>query len=80
MGFIDPSADIHAPGWPLRNLLYLLNKSFHVNKVRILSYRQGAKVPSTLFHTELPNSASYTGKHCVCVCVCVCMYDLCGIN
>lgn len=60
VGFIDPSADIHAPGWPLRNLLYLLNKSFHVNKVRILSYRQGAKVPSTLFHTELPNSATYT--------------------
>lgn len=65
MGFIDPSADIHAPGWPLRNLLYLLNNSFGVNKVRILSYRQG-KVPSTLFHTELPNSASYKGK-CVCI-------------
>jgi ubiquitin-like modifier-activating enzyme ATG7 len=60
VGFIDPSSN-DAPGWPLRNLLYLLNKAFGIKKIKILCYR-GTKVSSFVLETELPESSSYHGK------------------
>jgi ubiquitin-like modifier-activating enzyme ATG7 len=48
------------PGWPLRNLLYLLNKLFGVKKIKVVCYRE--KMASTLIDTELPEKATYDGK------------------
>ncbi|KAG2204980.1 hypothetical protein INT47_002604 [Mucor saturninus] len=55
VGFVDPSST-DTPGWPLRNLLYLLNNAFHVTKIKILSYR---KQNSLLFQVSLPAGSSY---------------------
>lgn len=59
---MDPSGDKDVPGWPLRNLLYTLNKTFGLNKIKIICYREN-KMESCLFDTELPEKATYTGNY-----------------
>lgn len=61
VGFVDPSSLNDTPGWPLRNLLYLLNKAFQVKKIKILCYR-GTKISSLILETELPETSSYQGN------------------
>ena len=37
--FVDPSSDVNAAGWPLRNILAYLNVRHSVRKLRVICYR-----------------------------------------
>ncbi|KAI9470976.1 MAG: E1-like protein-activating enzyme Gsa7p/Apg7p [Benjaminiella poitrasii] len=60
-GFIDPSVSTDAPGWPLRNLLYLISKIWNKRKVKVVCYRPHKKnhLTSYFLETELPETSSY---------------------
>ncbi|GAA5798153.1 hypothetical protein HPULCUR_003553 [Helicostylum pulchrum] len=55
VGFIDPSSSESA-GWPLRNLLYLINHTFKVSNIKVLCYRQK---DSFILNVNLPTQSSY---------------------
>ncbi|KAG0267538.1 Autophagy protein 7 [Actinomortierella ambigua] len=62
VGFADPSSLDHNPGWPLRNLLALLQYQFNVSRIKILCFRE---VPgkqdisaSKIFMAELASAAA----------------------
>ncbi|KAJ3416945.1 Autophagy protein 7 [Chytridiales sp. JEL 0842] len=59
VGFADPSSLPSNPGWPLRNLLILLKKSFNVSTINILCYRDAKKdmSASMLLQITLPGSS-----------------------
>ncbi|KAF9975025.1 Autophagy protein 7 [Actinomortierella ambigua] len=40
VGFADPSSLDHNPGWPLRNLLALLQYHFNISRIKILCFRE----------------------------------------
>ncbi|ORE09599.1 E1-like protein-activating enzyme Gsa7p/Apg7p [Rhizopus microsporus var. microsporus] len=54
--FLDPSPVKGSPGWPLRNLLYLIYTVWGLKKVRILCYRQSDPY---LIDASLPEHCSY---------------------
>ncbi|KAI7903438.1 E1-like protein-activating enzyme Gsa7p/Apg7p [Cokeromyces recurvatus] len=60
-GFIDPSVSNDAPGWPLRNFLYLIHKTWNKRKVKVLCYRPSQKnqLTSYILETELPETSCY---------------------
>lgn len=60
--FVDPSADLEHPGWPLRNYLALISVQFRVNQVNIIRIRLG---PMAGLHTklELQNSLVISVTH-----------------
>lgn len=53
MGFADPCILPAHPGWPLRNLLFLLALKWGVRRVTVLSLR-GSKAKSLVFRVSLP--------------------------
>ncbi|KAI1317857.1 Autophagy protein 7 [Mortierella claussenii] len=64
VGFADPSSLDSHPGWPLRNLLTLINHQWKVTKVRVLCFRE---VPgkqdisaSKLFTAQVPTFVPLT--------------------
>ncbi|KAI8994652.1 ubiquitin-like conjugating enzyme [Pilobolus umbonatus] len=58
-GFVDPSTS-ELPGWPLRNLLYLIHQRWNIKRVKIVCYRMGYQSDqSFLLETELPNESNY---------------------
>ncbi|CAO3653968.1 unnamed protein product [Mucor fragilis] len=59
IGFVDPATSTDAPGWPLRNLLYLVFKSFNIRTVSVLCWRQQQPDTSFIIKVELPETASY---------------------
>ncbi|KAG1349719.1 hypothetical protein G6F62_003489 [Rhizopus arrhizus] len=52
--FLDPSSIKGSPGWPLRNLLYLIHTLFGQRTVKVVCYRQE---DSYLIETSLPEHA-----------------------
>lgn len=58
VGFIDPSSS-ESPGWPLRNLLYLITYTFKVSNIKVLCYRRN---DSFILNVNLPAQSSYTGN------------------
>jgi ubiquitin-like modifier-activating enzyme ATG7 len=64
IGFMDPSTLEDACGWPLRNLLYLLQKKYNTRTIKVLCYRQHQKNKMTSFvlQAELPETSSYDSK------------------
>jgi len=40
VGFADPSSLPTNPGWPLRNLLVLLQRRWNIHKIKVLCYRE----------------------------------------
>lgn len=65
IGFMDPSTSKDACGWPLRNLLYLIQKTYSIRNIKILSYRQHQRNNMTSFvlQAELPETSSYDSKY-----------------
>lgn len=52
--FLDPSADLKYPGWPLRNLLSLISVRFALDQVSIIRIRRSSPNPKS--ETELESS------------------------
>lgn len=66
VGFIDPSPHKTMPGWPLRNLLTLLNVRFNVEEIRVLCWKSGAKGASDRsVLVELESVKASTVEGCV---------------
>jgi ubiquitin-like modifier-activating enzyme ATG7 len=61
IGFMDPSTLDDAYGWPLRNVLYLIQKKYDIRHIKVLCYRQHQK--SLVLHIELPETSSYDSKY-----------------
>lgn len=65
IGFADPSSLDSNPGWPLRNLLALVQYRWKVTKVRVLCFREvlGKQdiSASKLFTAQLPSYIPVTG-------------------
>ncbi|KAG9294887.1 hypothetical protein G9A89_003227 [Geosiphon pyriformis] len=66
VGFADPSSLPTNPGWPLRNLLLLIQHKWHVRKIKVLCYRE---IPgkrdiseSRFLIIELPSEAKITDE------------------
>ncbi|GJJ75972.1 ubiquitin-like modifier-activating enzyme ATG7 [Entomortierella parvispora] len=72
VGFADPSSLDHNPGWPLRNLLALIQYQWKVTKARILCFREvpgkqdigaskffTAQLPSYVPLTECPKAVGW---------------------
>ncbi|RIA85270.1 hypothetical protein C1645_782203 [Glomus cerebriforme] len=66
VGFADPSSLPTNPGWPLRNLLVLLQRRWNVYKIKILCYREipGKKDISQtcILSVEIPNTAKISDE------------------
>ncbi|KAI8647244.1 putative autophagy ubiquitin-activating enzyme ApgG [Parasitella parasitica] len=61
IGFIDPATSADGPGWPLRNLLYLVYTVFKLQKVSVLCWRPHQIDSSFIIEVQLPETASYDG-------------------
>jgi len=64
-GFMDPSSLPNNPGWPLRNLLYLMHRRWSLTKASIICYRDQPNIDSeaqpsasVIIDVELPPPAS----------------------
>jgi ubiquitin-like modifier-activating enzyme ATG7 len=54
------------PGWPLRNLLTLLNVRFGIEEIRVLCWKSGAKgTPDRSVVVDLSNIKPSTGEGCI---------------
>ncbi|CAG8517241.1 14406_t:CDS:10 [Funneliformis caledonium] len=66
VGFADPSSLPMNPGWPLRNLLVLLQRHWNVHKIKVLCYREipGKKDISQtrILTVEIPETTSISDK------------------
>ncbi|CEP09205.1 hypothetical protein [Parasitella parasitica] len=61
IGFIDPATSADSPGWPLRNLLYLVYTVFKLRKLSIICWRPHQIDSSFMIQVQLPETASYDG-------------------
>ncbi|KAI8988113.1 hypothetical protein BDF20DRAFT_853878 [Mycotypha africana] len=63
LGFFDPSTANESPGWPLRNVLYLVQTTWHLKRLKVLCYRQQQQqqqqTSSFVIDIELPNTSFY---------------------
>ncbi|PYH84944.1 E1-like protein-activating [Aspergillus uvarum CBS 121591] len=62
VGFADPSNYDNAPGWPLRNLLFLAKQRWGLSKIRVLRYRDlpsgNGQCRSTVLTLELKDAVA----------------------
>ncbi|KAI8911106.1 hypothetical protein EDD86DRAFT_246442 [Gorgonomyces haynaldii] len=61
IGFLDPSLNEKAPGWPLRNYLLMIQRQFKLTKVSVLCLRQ--KGTSLILNVTMPLFSSEFPKH-----------------
>ncbi|CAI2168439.1 3130_t:CDS:10 [Funneliformis geosporum] len=66
VGFADPSSLLTNPGWPLRNLLVLLQRHWNVHKIKVICYREipGKKDISQtrILTVEIPDTTTISDK------------------
>lgn len=61
IAFLDPSSHASAPGWPLRNVLSYLTQAHSVSALRVIAYRDGSSLTSTL-ELRAPDGTEKSGR------------------